>query len=352
MKAKHLSNILVLLTSLLSITLIGGCKKDEENSTVKKGDMVYDPKPYAFNLPEHFPNFIVPKDNPTTIEGVALGKKLYYDKTLSIGGPLEGNACASCHNQSKNFSNNKPGTSVLSHTNLQWASFFLWNGKVEGTLEDIMLFEVTEFFKADIALFNADTSYQRMCYEAFGTKTISATEMSYAMAQWLRTLMSTNSKFDRFFNFKEELTPLEQRGYQLFNTEAGDCFHCHSTPLTTDHNFHNIGLDSIPVGADAGRYNVTGDPSDIGKFLVPTLRNVALTAPYMHDGRFKTLEEVIEHYNSGVKHSNTLDPIMTKPGKEYGLQLTATDKAALVAFLKTFTDDEYLTNPEYSDPFK
>lgn len=353
MKIIYNKYLVIFYIGILAVLMsFNSCTKEDESSEVPKVTDTYNPTPYVFKLPPHFPNFNIPVENPTTQEGVAFGKRLYYDEMLSVGGPLEGNACASCHIQVKNFSNNVSGTSVLSHTNLQWASFFLWNGKIEGTLEDAMLFEVTEFFQADMKIFNSDTSYQRMCYEAFGTKTITSTEMSFALSQWLRTLLSTNSKFDRFFNFEEEFTPLEQRGYQLFNTEAGDCFHCHSTPLTTDHLFHNIGLDSIAEGENAGRFNVTGDESDRGKFLVPTLRNIELTAPYMHDGRFKTLEAVIEHYNSGVKHSTSLDPIMTKPGKEYGLQLTPTDKAALVAFLKTFTDDSYLNNPEFSHPVK
>lgn len=348
MKKLRLPAIIVVLVMIVQFS----CKKDDDSPTTSpKVPGTYDPTHYTVEMPKHFPNFVTPKDNPTTVEGIALGRRIYYDDMLSVGGPLEGRACASCHVQASNFSNNATGTSVMPHTNLQWTSHFLWNGKVEGSLEDVMTFEIMDFFQADISLFAADTTYRRMSFEAFGTEEITEKEMAMAMAQWLRSLVSTNSKFDRFFNFKEELTPLELRGQQLFNTEQGDCFHCHSTPLTTDHLFHNIGLDSVFEDFNAGRYNVTGNPADYGKFKTPSLRNVEMTAPYMHDGRYATLEEVVEHYNSKVRHSNSLDPIMTKPGKEYGLQLSDYDKAALVAFLKTFTDDEYLNNPDHQSPF-
>jgi cytochrome c peroxidase len=137
-------------------------------------------------------------------------------------------------------------------------------------------------------------------------------------------------------------------GYLLFNTERGDCFHCHSTPLFTDNTFRNIGLDSVFTTVNSGRYKITHDPQDKGKFKVPTLRNIELSAPYMHDGRFKTLEEVVEHYNSGVKLSETIDPIMTKAGKEYGLKLTVQEKTDLVNFLKTFTDYTFISNKAFS----
>ena len=163
---------------------------------------------------------------------------------------------------------------------------------------------------------------------------------------------SFKSKFDLFWEGKAELTQLEEIGYLLFNTEEADCFHCHSFPLLTDHGFHNNGLDSIFEGDNVGRYAVTNDPNDMGLFKTPTLRNIELTAPYMHDGRFATLEEVVEHYNTGVKHSQTLDGIMTKPGKEYGLELTPMEVAAVVAFLKTLTDTSFTTNPAFSDPFE
>jgi cytochrome c peroxidase len=139
-------------------------------------------------------------------------------------------------------------------------------------------------------------------------------------------------------------------GFNIFTTEKGDCFHCHSLGLFTDNKFHNIGLDSEFTSINMGRYNVTLKQADMGLFKTPTLRNIQLTAPYMHDGRYLTLEQVVEHYNSGVKQSNTLDPIMTKPSKIYGLGLTPTEKQDLVAFLKTLTDTTFTKNPLLQNP--
>jgi len=140
-------------------------------------------------------------------------------------------------------------------------------------------------------------------------------------------------------------------GLLLFFTEKGDCFHCHSMSLMTDGNLHNIGLDSIFTGLNSGYYNHSGDEADLGKFKTPSIRNCGIRTSFMHDGRFSTLEEVIEHYNSGVKHSPSLDAIMTKPGKELGLQLTPLQKQQLKAFLLTLTDSTYLNNPLFSSPF-
>ncbi|MBL0309772.1 MAG: c-type cytochrome [Bacteroidetes bacterium] len=142
----------------------------------------------------------------------------------------------------------------------------------------------------------------------------------------------------------------ELRGLYIFNTEKGDCFHCHSLGLFTDGQFHNIGIDSVFSGVNLGRYNVTGEDGDIGKFKTPSLKNIALTGPYMHDGRFKTLEEVIEFYNSQVRKSPSLDPIMSKPSFKYGLQLTQQDKNDLLAFLKALTDSAFIHNPALAAP--
>jgi cytochrome c peroxidase len=312
--------------------------------------------PHELDLPAHFPDFDVPADNPTTEEGVALGRRLYYDPMLSEGGPLEGAACASCHQQEKSFASNAPGLSVMSHVNHNWTTHFLWNGKIEGTLEDVMHFEVTQFFEANIELFRSDPTYRQMSHDAFGTRNISEVEMSRALAQWMRTLVSYRSKYDRYMVGEVELTALEARGKELYETTA-DCASCHALPLTTDNQFHDNGVVGfVPTKElDLGRYNVTGDWEDYRSFKTPTLRNIELTAPYMHDGRFATLEEVIEHYNSGVHSTSTLSEVMRGHNEDevygYALHLSEGDKKALLAFLKTFTDDALITDPELSSPF-
>jgi cytochrome c peroxidase len=354
---KHASVLKSMVLAALVISLMNsGCGSDEGQVMSTIPYLVpcdtLSTTPYTFDIAAHFPPFATPVHNQTTEEGVALGRRLYYDKMLSEGGPFEGKACASCHFQISSFTKNTQGTAVLPHTNLNWASYFLWNGKISGGLEEVMNFEIVEFFQADIALFKADPTYQRLSCEAFGTNDISEREMADAMAQWMRTLVSSRSKYDRYLAGEEALTELESMGEIIFTTSIGDCFKCHALPLTTDLAFHNNGLESSPTGYDMGRFNVTGDPADIGWFKTPTLRNVALTAPYMHDGRFQTLEEVVEHYNSTVRWSTTLDPVMQTGDKKYGLGLSQINKDALVAFLKTFTDTSFTNDPEFSDPFK
>lgn len=313
---------------------------------------------YVFDLPDHFPQFVESNNNPTTEQGVALGKRLYHDVMLSLGGPQEGNSCSSCHVQSTGFSKEEDfeGRAVLAHANLAWSNFFLWEGNISGSLEEIMDFEITQFFQANIDLFKADPIYQRMNCEAFGSSDILSRDMSNAMAQWMRTLLSYRSRYDRYLAGEVELTSLEKTGEFLFNgalaDEGADCSRCHALPMATDHLFHNNGLEETPEGLNLGRFNVTSDPADTGYFKTPTLRNVELTAPYMHDGRFATLEDVINHYNNGVQFSDHLDPIMVTPDLVYNLMLSDREKAGLVAFLKTFTDTAYVTDPEFADPFQ
>lgn len=313
--------------------------------------------PLTLDYHAFFPEPVMPADNPLTVEGVELGRRLYYDPILSTGGPMAGRSCSSCHFQEHAFTvpdHGIPalgGTNVLSHCNLAWASHFLWNGSEGPTLEEVMRFEVRDFFQVDVAVLRNHSDYPELFRKAFGTCEISLTLVEKAMAQWFRRLTSANSKFDRFLKNEEALSPAEWRGFQLFFTEDGDCFHCHGMPLMTDNDFHNIGLDSVFVGSDVGRYAVTGHAMDMGAFKTPTLRNIALTAPYMHDGRFQTLEEVVDFYSAGAKHSASLDPIMTKPGTGITLGMTPEQKADLVAFLHTLTDDTFVTDPALGSPF-
>ena len=178
-----------------------------------------------------------------------------------------------------------------------------------------------------------------MFKNAFNIDYIDSVHVVKAIAQFERTLISVNSKYDKWIRQELQLSPSELNGYVIFNSEKGDCFHCHGTEMFMDNLFHNNGLDSENF-ADLGLFNVSNDPMDIAKFKTPTLRNIEFTAPYMHDGRFETLEEVIEHYNSGGKYSPTVDPLMKKIG--VGLQLTNSEKQDLVNFLKALSDYDYI----------
>lgn len=324
----------ILLFSLVS------CSKD----TDRPNSWTYHPTPYALNYPEEFPIMPLNADNPMTLEGVELGRRLYYDPLLHPSGTQ---ACASCHFQQIAFTSSGE---VLPHINLGWNSNFLWNGKISGTMEDIMKFEVEDFFQTDLAKLEKDTLYPQLFYEAFGTETITSTYTAHALAQFFRTLISSNARYDKVFSPGGGAFPTEaeQNGYDIFFTEKGDCFHCHGGILFTDNGFHNNGLDAQP--STLGRSAVTGNPNDLGKFKSPTLRNIALTGPYMHDGRYNTLEEVIDFYSEGVKTSTTIDPLM-KQAHQGGIRLTSKEKSDLLAFLHTLTDSTFIQNPAYSSPF-
>jgi cytochrome c peroxidase len=340
----------LLLLSIVVAGIYSSCKKEE----LKDPSFTYNPSPYELQIPAFFPKPEIPATNPLTREGVELGRKLYYEPLLSKGGPNNGLSCSSCHLQNYGFMiPNKPFEEfgvVMPHINLAWSKNFLWNGKVSGTLEDIMRFEVNDFFQANMELFKTHQDYPRLFHEAFGPGEITSDRASMALAQFFRVMVSGDSKLDKFLRKEGGLNPQEMQGFNIFNSEKGDCFHCHSLGLFTDDDFHNIGLDDVFTGFGMGRYNVTGRAADLGKFKTPTLRNVALRKIYMHDGRFKSLEEVVEHYNSGVKYSPQLDPLMTKPGKEYGLNLSPEEKEALVAFLKTLTDERFIANQALARP--
>lgn len=318
---------------VLSILLLSGCTNNVENPT-------YVPSPYNLQVPQGFPEMTIPEDNPLTIEGVALGRKLYYDKKLDKDGDR---ACATCHLQNKSFTSDPD---VLPHINLGWSHNYLWNGEVSGTVEDIMHFEVVEFFQTDVHVLNTDEEYPTLFNQAFGVEIISTNDVVKALAQFFRIMNSGNSKFDKFLRNEAEFTNQEYLGYELFYTERGDCFHCHATMFMTDNLMHNNALDANP---DPGYFAVTGDSLDYGKFKSSTLRNIEFTGPYMHNGSYATLEDVVEFYSSGLKKSPTVDPLM-KNLSAGGVQLNAEEKAALVAFLKTLSDTDFLTNPELSDP--
>jgi cytochrome c peroxidase len=301
----------------------------------------YDPTPYNIEIPERFPVVEVPEDNPLTVEGVALGRRLFYEPMLHIDNDQ---SCATCHQQQHAFSSEGP---VLPHINLGWNQAFLWDGKVQGTLEDIMLFEVREFFQADMARFNAHDEYPVLFYQAFGKTVITEELAAMALAQFERTMISSNSVYDRAMRGEIFFTDAQYNGMEIFFTEKGDCFHCHGGILFTDNLFHNNALDADP---EPGYGAITGSPEDLGKFKTPTLRNIELTAPYMHDGRYVTLEEVVDFYSEGLNESETVDPLMKQIHKG-GIQLTDREKGDLVEFLKCLTDTTFTSDHTLSNPF-
>jgi len=319
--------------------------------------------PYNFVKPMFFPPMDIPEDNPLTEEGIALGRRLFYEEMLSSSNTQ---SCASCHIQANAFSDitafsegEDPGVfgdrNSMALVNVGWNLDFFWDGR-EKTLEEQIFKPVTnpvemhQSWGNAVAKLQADETYPCMYFDAFGTLEVDSVLTSKALAQFIRILVSSESKYDRVVRNEDAFTALESEGFNIFTTERGDCaIHCHGGQLVTTQIFSNNGLDIEADQTDIGLEKVTGDTNDRAKFKVPTLRNIAVSGPYMHDGRFETLEEVVEHYSSGVVPSPTIDPNM-KQVANGGLQLTLYEKEALVAFLHTLTDEKFLTNPDFSDP--
>ncbi|MFN5032179.1 MAG: cytochrome-c peroxidase, partial [Flavobacteriia bacterium] len=218
-------------------------------------------------------------------------------------------------------------------------------------------------WKDAVSKLQQDVEYRNMFYKAFGEEGIDSVKVSKAIAQFIRTMISGSSKYDVMYKFENSLTlnsvdqsilssisPEEWAGYDLFKSLNGaDCLHCHSGILMHINKFSNNGLDA--TFTDQGRGAITGSPNDMGRFKIPTLRNIALTAPYMHDGRFGTLDEVIEHYSSELVSSPTIDPLMEHLSSG-GVQLDSQEKDLLKKFLMTLTDYSFINNPEFQDPKK
>lgn len=315
-------------------------------------DLPANPKGHPITLPKHIPLPALPTDNPILTTRVALGEKLFHEPKLSRTNSI---SCATCHegetlSDPRTLSPGVDGKNTGRHSmplfNLAWKSSFMWDGSAPTIRDQAMIpiqdhREMGETLENVVEKLSADPAYAPLFAAAFGSGNITSDNIGLAIENFLLTRLSFDSKLDRSIKGEAILTEEEQRGFELFFTESeprlgkrgADCFHCHGGALFTDHGFHNNGLATTN---DVGLEKTTGKPSDRYKFSTPSLRNIALTAPYMHDGRFATLEEVIAHYNSPVKRSETLDPNLAKHQK--GLGLSDADVKALVAFLKTLTD--------------
>lgn len=337
---KYRGNFLIRGLILVIVTFFFNCKK--KNNNVFINECIIDTTSYYLNLPPFFPK--IPSYNLLQLKKakIELGKKLYYDSRISIFGK----SCSSCHVQEQAFSNNSVNSQH--HINLIFNKNFLWDGKIQTGILDVMEFEVNDFFKTNPDAISSDEEYKKMFCRAYGTYEITNEKIAECLAQFISTIVSGNSKFERYLRAEYTMTDEEYNGFNIFVTEKGDCFHCHTLPLMTDNSFRNIGLDSIFNSTNWGLFEHTKNYADIGKYKVPSLINVALTQPYMHDGRFQTLEEVINFYDHGIKYSSTLDPIMMKNNRlQVGLQLTEKEKSDLKAFLLTLTDSSLLNNSIY-----
>ncbi len=379
--SKYIILIVIIVGILIAII---ACKKDSESEPVP----VYQATPYEIKIPFGFPTKLnIPDNNPMTVEGVELGRYLFYDGRMSgRTHPDSLMSCSSCHLQENSFECgvNHPDyqggytfgiTGIATHhvmlplINLVWNSTgYLWNGKIYPKNPDKKFRNIEDLTWMAILApheMNSDTNrakqliqntpgYPELFEKAFGSKIVTVDRMGKAIAQFIRTFISSNARFDKYMRGEVQLTSKELQGFVLFTTEEGaDCFHCHGgfgNPLWTTNLFYNNGKDSV-FNDPYDRYSVSGDPNTRGAYKATTLRNIELTGPYMHDGRYKTLEEVIEFYSHGLVWTPQIDPLMHHIANG-GTQLTANEKEALMAFIKTLRDEEFLNNPAYGAPDK
>lgn len=295
--------------------------------------------------------------SPLSKEGVALGRKLFYDPILSADSSI---SCSNCHLVYTAFTHvdhqlsHGIGDSIGTRNspalmNLAWSKHFMWDGAVNHL--DVQALapithpaEMGETLPNVIVKLQRSSDYPQLFRTVFGDSVITGQHLLKALAQFQLTLVSSHSKYDKFKAREVEFTEQEMRGYELFK---GNCASCHKEPLFTNGEFANSGLPMDTTLNDLGRMKITNLASDSLLFKVPTLRNIEFSYPYMHDGRFKTIREVLNHYDSGIVHSNTLAIEL-----EDGMPLSSTEKVDLTTFLLTLTDKEFLFNPDYAFPRK
>lgn len=358
----------ILFFTFIFTTIVYSCKKEIDGANMNNpGSNIYTID-YGSTLPA--PN--LPSDNVLTKSKVKLGRMLFYEKALSGDNSM---ACATCHKQENAFSDvnqfsigidGLPGKrQAMPIVNMAWnSSGFFWDGRASTLREQSLMpiqdaLEMHETLPNVIAKLESKPGYTTNFLTAFGSEEITSEKVSLALEAFMLTLVSGDSKYDRYLAGQTSLSTSEENGRKLFFTEynpgfpnlsGADCAHCHSGSNFENDQFMNNGLDNDANMLDLGYMDVTSNSNDKGKFKVPTLRNIEVTFPYMHDGRFNTLEEVVDHYNSGIITSNTVDPAVLNT-QSTGLMLTAQDKVDLVNFLKTLTDYTFLTDKRFSNPF-
>lgn len=378
------SKALLSAAVFVSVVLLAQCKKDDPPGPVvcDLTDIPYNPTAYAIKKPENFPSIPIPADNPMTQEGVQLGRLLFYDPILSGDSTM---SCSSCHLPAGSFTDNKAVStgidgiagrrSSMSLLNVAYVNTRLfWDGRVK-TLEEQALMPVEDPIELHttwpvvVERLQNHADYPELFRKAFGINScqqITKELAAKAIAQFERILISSGtSKYDRFLRGELDLEDEELRGKLMFFDEGaqtglpdGQCFHCHGSITLTGNNFFNNGLDSVGSlneFTDKGLGEFTGNPSDNGKFRATTLRNIALSAPYMHDGRFNTLEEVMAQYNDNGFFVVNEDPFVQQigfPVQGHYPGLTPIQTSDIIAFLHTLTDTAFINNPDIQNPFQ
>jgi cytochrome c peroxidase len=335
---------------ILLLPLLFGCEGSDD---------AYQDLPLQVVQPANFPPLTYNVSlNPPTQKGFELGRKLFYDGRLSQDGLV---SCAFCHIQEDAFThhghtvshgvNNRVGTrNAPAIQNMAFSNSYMWDGvtthlDLQPLIPLTSELEMAGDLNAILAMMKGDSSYKKLFAQAFPGEDITVENMLKALSQFMVMMVSHNSKFDKYRRGEQggTFTAQELLGYEIFNQK---CASCHATDLMTDDSFRNNGLAVNPLVNDVGRFKVTELLQDYYKFRVPSLRNVALTAPYMHEGRFGSLTSVLNHYASGVVDSPTLDPLLKQNGT-LGIPLTQAEKDAVIAFLNTLTDNEFITDPKF-----
>lgn len=332
------------------IFLFTACSVDPEINPIISNDDVKEIIPEGWPTPSY--NF---SNNPLTPDGFTLGRALFYEPMLSSDNSI---SCGSCHQQFAAFANgghdfshgvggllgNRNGPAIQ---NLNWNTSFMHDGGVNhievqpaGPITNPV--EMNETLSNVVAKLSSSGKYKQLFSKAFGDETVTTQRMFKAMAQFMGTMYSYNSKYDKVKKGTETFSVSEQNGYNLF---VQKCTTCHKEPLFSDYELRNNGLSVNVNLKDSGRAHITHNLSDLYKFKTPSLRNIEKTGPYMHDGRFYTLEQCLDHYVSGIVISSTLAPEL----QSGSIPLTVQEKTDIIAFLKTLTDTKFLTDSRFAE---
>ncbi|WP_369872183.1 cytochrome-c peroxidase [Aquimarina sp. Aq78] len=344
------------LLSYIVIILIGtACSSDKDNYVPIENAKL------EFTIPSNFPDPTYDIAlNPPTEKGFELGKKLFYDGRLASDGVI---SCGFCHIQDFAFTHH---THIVSHGvggalgtrnaqplhNMAFMKEFTWDGAaIHLDLQPIIPItaevEMNETFNGILKKLEEQPEYVKLFADAFEDQKINSDNMLKAISQFMIMMISANTKYDKIErNEGSVFTAEEAAGFELFKTK---CASCHKGTLFTDQSYRNNGLPIDPLYNDIGRKRVTGLTEDIQKFKVPSLRNIELTFPYMHDGRLKTLDDVLNHYSDGMVDSETLDPMLKDQTGALGIPMTAEEKQQIIAFLKTLTDDDFVNDTRFSE---
>lgn len=349
---KKMPVIYVCLIVIISLLLSGFLNHEADADHMALADT-------SFLPPSNFPKPVYDLSKKAfSKKKFELGRRLFYDGMLSRNGTI---SCGTCHVQASAFSHHGHR---LSHgmddslglrnapalQNLAWATTFMWDGSVKDL--DLQPFipitnhvEMDESVENIVKKIKSNDTYLNLFQNAYGNNEITTSQVMQALSQFMIGMVSANSKYDQVMR-KEgvSFTEEEAKGYAIFRSK---CASCHKEPFFTDFSVRNNGL--YPFSKDMGRMGVTNVETDKYKFKVPSLRNITHTAPYMHDGRFKKLDNVLEHYISGVQPTANIDPLLMQPTGAMGIVLSASDKESLKAFLATLTDSTYMNNPALAD---